>query len=424
MVETHQFGSLSHELIYQKLAQMKKQLTDLAIFGGAPAFPEKLHVGAPNIGSRERLLERFNRVLDNRWLTNHGPFVKEFEQRIAELTGARHCVAMCNATTALEIAIRALGLTGEVIVPSFTFIATAHVLQWQNLTPVFCDIDPATHCIDARRIEELITPRTSGILGVHLWGNACDVDSLSEIAGRHKLKLLFDAAHAFNCSHQGRMIGNFGDAEVFSFHATKFFNTLEGGAFVTNNDELARKVRLMKDFGFTNFDEVSLMGINGKMNEVSAAVGLTNLESLDEFVSVNKRNYDEYRKYLAGVKGIKVLSYDSKDKRNYQYVVIEIDESKTFVTRDQILNILHAENILARRYFSPGCHRMEPYRSLYPNAHLSLPKTERVGERVMTLPTGQMIVPESIQTICEIISTAVERAAEIRDMFRGQSAVS
>src|SRR3954453_12703753 len=172
-------------------------LNDLAIFGGTPAFSEKLHVGRPNIGDRDRLTERVNRILDSRWLTNGGPYEKEFEQRIANLVDVKHCVAMCNATVALEIAIRALGMTGEVIVPSFTFVATPHALQWQEITPVFCDIDPRTHNLDPRQVEKMITPRTTGIIGVHVWGRACDVDALEAIAARHKLKLLFDAAHAF-----------------------------------------------------------------------------------------------------------------------------------------------------------------------------------------------------------------------------------
>ena len=181
---------------------------------------------------------------------------------------------MCNATVALEIAIRAMGMSGEVIVPSFTFVATAHALQWQEITPVFCDIDPRTHNLDPNRIEEMITPRTTGIIGVHVWGRPCAVDALAEIAQRRHLKLLFDAAHAFGCSYQGQMIGNFGDAEVFSFHATKFFNTFEGGAVVTNDDELAAKMRLMKNFGFHGYDNVIYVGTNGKMSEVSAAMGL------------------------------------------------------------------------------------------------------------------------------------------------------
>src|SRR6266542_2362351 len=200
----------------------------LAILGGEAAFKEKLYVGRPNIGNRESLHARINDMLDRRWLTNNGPYVQEFERRIEKLLGVKHCIAMCNATIALEITIRALGLTGEVIVPPFTFIATAHALQWQEITPVFCDIDPLTHTIDPAQIEKMITPRTSGIIAVHLWGRGCDVGALSKIAREHNLKLLFDAAHAFSCSYHGQMIGNFGEAEVFSFHATKFFNTFEG----------------------------------------------------------------------------------------------------------------------------------------------------------------------------------------------------
>ena len=270
-----------------KIEMIKAGIEELAIFGGKPAFESALHVGRPNIGNRQHFEARMADILDRKWLTNGGKYVKELEDRIAEFVGVKHCIAMCNATVALEIVIRALGLTGEVIVPSFTFVATAHALQWQQIVPVFCDIDPATHNIDPRRVEELITPQTTGIIGVHLWGRACDTEALSEIARRHHLHLLYDAAHAFACSYEGRMVGNFGDAEVFSFHATKFFNTFEGGAVTTNDDELAAKIRLMKNFGFSGYDEVTYIGTNGKMSECSAAMGLTNLESMDDFVAVN-----------------------------------------------------------------------------------------------------------------------------------------
>jgi dTDP-4-amino-4,6-dideoxygalactose transaminase len=271
----------------------KGSMQSLAIFGGEPTFAEKLHVGRPNIGDRARLLERFNNILDTRWLSNMGPYEREFEQRLSEMIGTKHCIAMCNATVALEIAIRALGLTGEVLVPSFTFVATAHALQWQQITPVFCDIDLETHCLDPRSVEAMITPRTTGIIGVHLWGHPCKIEELTEITARNNLRLLFDAAHAFGCSHRGRTIGNFGDAEVFSCHATKFFNTFEGGAVTTNDDELAEEIRLMKNFGFAGYDQVVYIGTNGKMSEISAAMGLTSLESLDEFIQINHRNYQQ-----------------------------------------------------------------------------------------------------------------------------------
>lgn len=401
--------------------QDKSVLGDLAVFGGTPASEEVLHVGRPNIGDRERLLERINDILDRKWLTNDGPYVQEFERRVADFVGVKHCIAMCNATVALEIAIRALEMKGEVIVPSFTFIATAHALQWQEITPVFCDIDPHIHNLDPIKVEEMITPRTTGIIGVHLWGRACDVAALSEIAARRGLKLLLDSAHAFGCSYKGRMIGGFGHAEVFSFHATKFLNSLEGGAVVTNDDQLARKMRLMKNFGFTYYDRSDYIGTNGKMNEVSAAMGLTNLEAVDDFIAVNYRNYQQYRQELAGLEGIYLIAYDGEEKCNYQYVVLEIDERKTGVTRDQLMEVLQAENVLARRYFYPGCHRMEPYRSSFPHAGLVLPETEKLTNRVLCLPTGTSVSEGQIRDICQIIRFAVEHEVEItRRMNEGR----
>jgi dTDP-4-amino-4,6-dideoxygalactose transaminase len=391
----------------------KSNIEDLALFGGSPAFTRTLHVGRPNIGNRQRLLSRINDMLDRRWLTNKGPYVQEFEERLAEFIGVKHCIAVCNATIGLELATRAVGMIGEVIVPSFTFIATAHALQWQEITPVFCDINPATHNIDPQRIEDMITPRTTGIVGVHVWGRPCDIDALAEIAHDHNLSLIFDAAHALGCSYQGKMIGNFGNAEVFSFHATKFFNTFEGGAITTNDDELAEKIRLMKNFGFAGRDNVIYIGTNGKMNEASAAMGLTGLESLDEFVRVNYRNYQTYQEVFADMPGFEMIAYDENEKRNYQYIIVEVDESVTGISRDQLVEILHAENVLARRYFYPGCHEMEPYRSYFPHAGLLLPETEKLTQRVMSLPTGTAIEPEDIHKIGHIIRFVVEHSEEI-----------
>jgi dTDP-4-amino-4,6-dideoxygalactose transaminase len=393
---------------------------DMAIFSGHPAFPEKLYVGRPNIGNPESFLNRVNDMLDRRWLTNNGQYVQEFEARLAALLGVRHCILMCNATIALEITIRALGLTGEVIVPSFTFIATPHSLQWQQITPVFCDIDPLTHNLDPRRVEKMITPRTTGIIGVHVWGRPCAIDELSEIARRRGLKLLFDAAHAFGCSYRGRMIGGFGDAEVFSFHATKFFNTFEGGAVATNDDELAERIKLMKNYGFSGYDNVIYIGTNGKMSEVSAAMGLSSLESLDGFISVNHRNYLRYRQELSGIPGVRLIKYEEREKCNYQYVILEIDEAVTQLGRDQLVEILHAENIIARRYFHPGCHQMEPYRSYFPNAGLLLPQTERLVKRVMSLPTGTAVSHDDIAAICRIIRLATTHGGEIADLLNAK----
>lgn len=392
----------------------KNNISDLAKFGGAPLSSENLYVGRPNIGDRQALLARINQVLDNRWLTNEGPYLREFEEKIAAMLGVKHCIVMCNATVALEIVIRALGCKGEVIIPSFTFIATAHALQWQEITPVFCDIDPRNHMIDPGRVEELITPRTSAIIGVHLWGQACDTDSLAEIANRHKLKLIFDAAHSFACSRGGRLLGSFGDAEVFSFHATKFFNTFEGGAVTTNDDELAARIGLMKNFGFSGNDRVIYIGTNGKMSEVSAAMGLTGLESLKEFISVNRRNYQQYQSELANIPGIRMLTFNEQNETNYQYIVLELDESVTGVSRDQLLEVLWAENVFARRYFYPGCHQMEPYRSYFPHAGLLLPETEKLVKRVLTLPTGTAVSEKEIEGICQVIRVAVANGDDIK----------
>lgn len=392
----------------------KSSIEQLAILGGEPAFTEPLHVGRPNIGNREALIERINDMLERRWLTNNGPYVQELERRIADYLGVKHCIAMCNATVALEIAARALDFHGEVIIPSFTFIATAHALQWQEITPVFCDVDPTTHNIDAGKLETLITPRTTGIVGVHVWGRPCPVDALEEIAQRRRLKLMFDAAHAFGCSYKGRMIGNFGQAEVFSFHATKFFNTFEGGAVVTNDDDLARKIRLMTNFGFAGYDNVIYVGTNGKMTEVCAAMGLTGLESLDDFIAANRRNYAAYQDGLRDIPGLRLISFDENELNNYQYIIVEVDETVAGISRDDLVRVLQAENVLARRYFYPGCHEMEPYHSYFPHAGLLLPETERLTQRVMSLPTGTAVRPEEIAEVCAILNLAVQESQALR----------
>ncbi len=396
-------------------SKTKTDIKHLAFFGGEPAFNHPLHVGKPNIGNRDELFKRFNAVLDNDWLTNFGPFVQEFESRISKMLGVKHCVSMSNGTVALEIAVRALGMTGEVIVPSFTFVATAHCLQWQKITPVFCDVDPTTHNIDPATIERQITPKTTGIIGVHLWGRPCNVDELQRIATKYDLHLLYDASHAFGCTVGGESVARFGDAATFSFHATKFVNSAEGGAIVTNNDDFAQKIRLMKNFGFAGYDNVIHVGINGKMNEFSAAMGLTSLESMDTFIEVNRCNYNAYLKVLRDVPGISMMTCDESEENNYQYIVLEIDKAEIDgLSRDQIMMILHAENVLVRRYFYPGCHRMEPYRTYYPNSLCSLPETERLVDRVLCLPTGTAVHTVSIEKICEIIKFVVCNASRIR----------
>lgn len=384
-----------------------------AILGGDPAFAEPRHVGSPNIGDRARLLQRIETILDNRRLSNRGPLVREFEHRVAAIAGVRHCVAMCNGTVALEIGARALGLSGEVIVPSFTFVATAHALKWQGLQPVFCDIDPVTHSLDPERVEALITPRTTGILAVHLWGRPAAVDRLQEIADRHGLRLMFDGAHAFGCRLGERHVGGFGDLEIFSFHATKFLNTAEGGAVVTNDDDLARRVRLMQNFGFVGKDQVVALGVNGKMNEMSAAVGLTSLESMDDFLAVARRNHAAWRDVVADLPGLTMKIWDAGVSTNRQYIVVEVDAATAGIGRDDLVTALHADNVLARRYFHPGCHRMEPYASEPPVGGYRLPRTEEICARVMVLPTGTAVSLTDIARMGELIRTIMQHGPEI-----------
>ena len=391
----------------------KTTLADLAALGGAPAFAEPLHVGRPNVGDRERLLGRIGEMLERRWFTNDGAFVQEFERTIERLLGVRHCVATCNGTIALELTIRALGLSGEVIVPAFTFVATAHALQWQQITPVFCDVDARTHTLDPARVERLVTPRTTGIIGVHLWGEAHHLEALQEIADRRGLKLVYDAAHAFASSYGGTMVGNFGNAEILSFHATKFLNTFEGGAICTNDGDLAAKCRLMRNFGFAGYDTVVYIGTNGKMCEAAAAMGLTGLESMDAFIAANAGNYRTYAEALAGMEGIALHRYDDTRRHNYQYVIVEIDQAAAGIGRDALVRLLQAENVIARRYFHPGCHRMEPYRTLYPDAGRDLPVTDALCASVMALPTGTAVDSDDIRTICGLVRFAAKHGHEI-----------
>jgi dTDP-4-amino-4,6-dideoxygalactose transaminase len=390
----------------------RKHTTDFAILGGTPVFAEPLHVGRPNLGDRDRLMERIGGILDRAWLTNSGPLVQEFEETIAGIVDVPHCVATCNGTVALEIAIRAAGLRGEVIVSPFTFVATAHALQWQGITPVFCDIDRHTHNLDPNRVEEMITPRTTGIIGVHLWGRPCAIDPLTEIAERRGLRLLFDAAHAFGNTHRRRMIGGFGIAEALSFHATKFVNSFEGGAIVTHDADFAARAVLMRNFGFADYDTVSYVGTNGKMTEVAAAMGLTSLESRSEFYEANRRNHAAYREGLRDVPGVELIRYDDDELCNRQFIVIEVDGSAG-LSRDDLQRVLWAENVLARRYFYPGCHRMEPYRSYFPHAGLVLPETERLVARVLALPTGTAVDAETVAAVTDLIKRAIENGPQL-----------
>lgn len=405
----------SKQVVAPTVAKLMTGGAEAAVLGALPEFKRTLHVGRPNMPDRKEFFRRMNQVLDSGWLSNFGPMEQEFERRVAEIAGAKHCVATCNATTGLEVAIAGLGMSGDVIVPSFTFIATVHALWRQGLRPVFCDVDPETHCLDVACVQAAITSRTTGILGVHMWGNSCASLALSELAERHGLKLMFDAAHSFGCHSEGGAYDALGDAAVFSFHATKCVHAFEGGAIVTNDDALADKLRLMVNFGFSGEDSVAHLGTNGKMSEASAAMGLTSLESMDLFFEHNKQNYIAYTAGLHDIPGLKLMRRRTNQQHNFQYIVVEVDADLAGLTRDDIVAALRLENICARRYFYPGCHRMEPYVGLSPRAGQTLPVTERLTARVMALPTGTAISTNDVRRICQRIAAIVRCADAVRE---------
>lgn len=394
----------------------------LAILGGPPAFREPLHVGRPNLPDRGTFNALLDGMFERRWFTNFGPLARQFQEELEKLLGVRHCIPLCNGTIALELACRAIGLKGEVIIPSFTFIATAHALKWQEITPVFCDMREGDFTIDPERIEELITSRTTGIIGVHVYGNPCDDGAIRSIAGKHGLKVVYDAAHAFTNEVGGIPVCRLGDISVLSFHATKFFSTFEGGAVATDDDELAERIQLMMNFGFAGRekDRVDFIGTNGKLTEVCCAMGIAMLDRVETIRELNRRNFDFYSKHLSGIRGI-TLSRPSPTltRQNWQYVIMTVDRDGYGLSRDELIRVLDAENILARRYFYPGCHRMQPYANEFPNKGRLLPVTDRISETVVSLPTGEPVDEQAIITISGVIREAAVRAPAVRKAIHG-----
>lgn len=367
-------------------------------------FDHPVRTGTPNIGDRELMHRLLDEILDRRWLTNNGPIVQEFERRIAEYLDVQHCIAVSNGTVAIEVAAKALGLTGEVILPSFTFIASAHALSWVGLQPVFCDIDASTYCIDPALVPALVTDCTSAIMGVHVYGRPCDVDGLGAVAQAAGIPVLYDAAHAFGCSRDGAMIGGFGACETFSFHATKFFNTFEGGAVTTNDDALADEIRRRRSFGYADGSRISgPVGTNAKMPEVSAAMGLVNLDSMEQIIQRNRENHTAYCEALDSIAGLSVVSFDPEERSNYQYVILEIREPFS-LTAEQLRERLAGENVFVQRYFAPPAHRQAPYPTFAGPIGGALPQTDALAERVVALPTGLAVSPDDARRIASFIA--------------------
>lgn len=390
----------------------------LVVCGGQQRFETPRHVGAPTIPDRETLHARLDQMLDARRLTNDGPFVKELEARLGRLNGDVEAVAVCNATVGMQLLLKALSLKGEAILPSFTFIATAHACLWEGLEPVFVDVERDTHTIDPACVVRQITDLTATILGVHLWGRMCRVRELQAIARDRSIPLVFDAAHALGCTYEGVPMGRLGTASVVSFHGTKFVQSLEGGAILTSDRDLADRLRLLRNFGFQGFDNVVALGTNAKMNEFCAAAGLGSLEALDTLVATNRANREAYRRAIEGLPGLVLYDFDEQEANNFQYVIVEVDPRSCPFTRDELVAILHAENVIARRYFTPGCHRSMPYRARPRRGTDRLPVTEHLCDTLITLPTGAGVTTADIAEIGSILLDGYDNAAEVRHALR------
>lgn len=397
---------------------MKTSAFELAVFGGTPVFARPLHVGQPVLLNRQEMLADFDRVMQSGQLTNNGPRLKDFEAAVCRVTGTRHCIATCNATIALQIAARALKLTGEVIMPAFTFIATAHAMEWIGLEPVFADVDPQTHTLNPDSVAACITSRTSAVLPVHLWGHVCRTDDLKTLCVSRGLRLLYDSSHAFGCQHHGTPAGSFGDAEIFSFHATKFVHAFEGGAIVTNDDQLADRCRRLRAFGICGLTEISDVGTNGKMHELSAVAGIHSIETMAQRITSNAEHRQTYADQCHDIPGLVLLPIPDGNSSNGQYLVLEVDEHVLGVSRDQLVAILRAEGVFARSYFSPGCHRAEPYRSApFRHVRVPLPVTESLAASVCQLPTGPSVATADILTIGRLLKFIHRCSSDIRQMW-------
>lgn len=376
----------------------------LAVDGGAPAFAEPRYVGTPNIVNRGRFHELLDDALDRRWLTNRGPFVHRFEEMIAERAGVPHAITVTNATVGLELLLRAMDVDGEVIVPSYTFVATAHAVRWLGMRPVFADVDPTTHLIDPWSVRRVVTSRTRAILGVHLWGRAADDAGLRAVADDLGVPLVYDGAHALGSTTRSGPVLALGDAAVVSFHATKFLSSFEGGAVVTDDGDLAERIRRMSNFGFAGRDQVDWLGTNAKLSEVHAAMGIAQLEVIDETLAASHHRMELYAHHLRGIPGLRLLTDPPGVISNGQYIVVEVDAPSFGRSRDELVDALEAENVMARRYFWPCAHRMQPYLSEDPNAGLLLPETERLAGTVIVLPTGTAMSERDIEVVCQLLA--------------------
>ena len=361
-----------------------------------------IYVTRPMLPAVEEIAQEIREIWDSQWLTNFGTKHYALEEELTNVLKVPGLSLFNNGTTALLVAIKSLALSGEVITTPFSFPATPHALSWNGITPVFCDIDEATLTIDPAKLEELITPRTTGILGVHVYGMPCQVMEIQEIASRLGLRVIYDAAHAFRTEVDGVGIGNFGDITMFSFHATKLFHTLEGGALAFTSPELKSRINLLRNFGIKKEEEVVLPGINGKMNEVQAAIGLVNLRHLNEEIEKRKTIVQAYKQKLLGIEGLSIFDIPDRVKNSYEYFVIRIDH-KFGLTRDEVFLELKKYNIHSRKYFYPLCSNYNSYKSFPSSSLENLPIANKVAEQVLCLPLYGDLSLQVVEQICEII---------------------
>lgn len=371
--------------------------------GGLAPFSSPVYVTRPILPDLDRFTKKLGEIWQSRWLTNNGPQHQQFEERIQGYLKVPYLSLFNNGTIALVVACQSLRLLGEVITTPFSFPATPHVLTWNGVKPIFCDIDPVTMNIDPAKIEPLITPQTTAILAVHVFGTPCDVYKIQEVADRYGLKVVYDAAHAFGVEIGDTGIGNFGDVTMFSFHATKLFHTAEGGALCFRQKNLKERVDLLKNFGIKNEEEVVMPGINGKMNELQALLGLQVLDYVEEERQKRAKIFHTYRECLDSIKGITCLTEVPGVKGSYQYFVIRMDEAVFGVSRDYVYRKFREYNVFTRKYFYPLCSDYSCYKHLPSSSMSNLPVARRVVNEVLCLPLYGDLVSDDVKKICEIL---------------------
>ena len=373
-------------------------------------FDEPIYVTRPLLPPLEALHARLAEIWSARWLTNAGEQHERLGRAIRDYLDVPEVSLFNNGTIALLAAVRALGMRGEVITTPFTFPATPHAISWSGATPVFCDIDPVTMTLDPARVEALITPKTTGILAVHVYGIPCDVVALQSIADRYGLKLVYDAAHAFGTRINGVGIGNFGDASMFSFHATKLFHSAEGGALTCGSAASREAFDHLKNFGILNQEEVDVVGINGKMNELQAALGLAVLDCVPDELRRRQAIIARYRERLGGMTGLTLMPEPPGVESSCQYFVVRIDRQAFGCSRDVVFERLKTYNVLARKYFYPLCTDYACYRELPSSAPGLLPVATEVVGQVLCLPLYGTLPLTAVDAICDMMAEIQEQA--------------